>query len=91
MLINNDAYHRVADFLKVNHFFEPLHGTIFEVMSELIRSNKIANPITLKTFLPATLDIAGLSVAQYLARLAAEATTVINAAEPSTTSRCDAS
>jgi len=81
MLINNDAYHRVADFLKVNHFFEPLHGTIFEVMSELIRSNKIANPITLKTFLPATLDLAGLSVAQYLARLAAEATTVINAAD----------
>jgi replicative DNA helicase len=81
VLINNDAYHRVADFLKTNHFFEPLHGTIFEVMSELIRSNKIANPITLKTFLPATLDIAGLSVAQYLARLAAEATTVINAAD----------
>jgi hypothetical protein len=26
MLINNDAYHRVADFLKANHFFEPLHG-----------------------------------------------------------------
>ena len=51
------------------------------MISELIRSNKIANPITLKTFLPATLDIAGLSVAQYLARLAAEATTVINAAD----------
>ena len=50
-------------------------------MSELIHSNKIANPITLKTFLPAALDIAGLSVAQYLARLAAEATTVINAAD----------
>src|SRR5258708_23860229 len=81
MLINNDAFHRVADFLKANHFFEPLHGTIFEVMSELIRSNKIANPITLKTFLPAALNIAGLSVAQYLARLAAEATTVINAAD----------
>jgi len=81
VLVNNDAYHRVADFLKANHFFEPLHGTIFEVMSELIRTNKIANPITLKTFLPATLDIAGLSVAQYLARLAAEATTVINAAD----------
>ncbi|OYU57628.1 MAG: replicative DNA helicase [Bradyrhizobium sp. PARBB1] len=81
MLINNDAFHRVADFLKANHFFEPLHGGIFEVISELIRSNKIANPITLKTFLPAALDIAGLSAAQYLARLAAEATTVINAAD----------
>ncbi|KIU53228.1 DNA helicase [Bradyrhizobium elkanii] len=79
IFINNDAFYRVADFLKPNHFFEPLHGHIFELMGELIRSNRIASPITLKTFLPATLDIAGLSVAQYLARLAAEATTVINA------------
>ncbi|WP_454634969.1 replicative DNA helicase [Bradyrhizobium cenepequi] len=79
IFINNDAFYRVADFLKPNHFFEPLHGRIFELMSDLIRGNRIASPITLKTFLPATLDIAGLSVAQYLARLAAEATTVINA------------
>ncbi len=35
--------------------------------------------MTLKTFLPADADIAGLSVNQYLARLAAEATTIINA------------
>ncbi len=72
ILINNEAFHRVADFLKVNHFFEPLHGETFEVISELIRSNKVANPITLKTFFPATLVVAGLSVTQYLARLAAE-------------------
>ncbi len=79
ILINNDAFDRVAEFLKPNHFFEPLHGHLFEVMGELIRSNKIANPITLKTFLPATLDIVGLSAGQYLARLAAEATTIVNA------------
>src|SRR5205085_5518293 len=41
--------------------------------------NKVASPITLKTFLPADLDVAGLTASQYLARLAAEATTVINA------------
>jgi replicative DNA helicase len=35
----------------------------------------------LKTFLPADLDIAGLTLAQYLARLAAEATTIINAVD----------
>ncbi|MBN4669143.1 replicative DNA helicase, partial [Pandoraea nosoerga] len=57
----------------------PLHGHIFEVMGELIRSNRVANPITLKAFLPTTIEIVGFSVAQYLARLAAEATTVINA------------
>jgi replicative DNA helicase len=47
----------------------------------LIRSGKVANPITLKTFLPGDIDIAGLTVSKYLARLAAEATTVINAAD----------
>lgn len=81
MLINNDAFHRVADFLKANHFFEPLHGGLFEVISELVRSNKVANPITLKNFFPATFDVAGMSIAQYLARLAAEATTIINAVD----------
>ena len=50
IFINNDAFYRVADFLKPNHFFEPLHGRIFELMSDLIRANRIASPITLKTF-----------------------------------------
>ena len=36
-------------------------------------------PVTLKTFLDAGVDIGGLTVSQYLARLAAEATTIINA------------
>src|SRR6202167_4396014 len=45
----------------------------------LIRANKLATPVTLKTFLPADFDVAGLSLNQYLARLAAEATTIINA------------
>ena len=40
---------------------------------------KIATPITLKSFLPAEADIGGMTVGQYLARLAAEATTIINA------------
>jgi replicative DNA helicase len=44
----------------------------------LIRAGKIATPITLKTFLQDD-DLGGLKVSQYLARLAAEATTVINA------------
>jgi replicative DNA helicase len=34
--------------------------------------------VTLKTFLPADTDLGGMTVAQYLARLAAEATTIIN-------------
>jgi replicative DNA helicase len=79
ILVNNEAFYRVSDFLEPRHFFEPVHQNIYEITGSLIRVGKIANPVTLKTFLPADVDIAGLTVSQYLARLAAEATTVINA------------
>jgi replicative DNA helicase len=79
ILVNNDAFYRVSDFLEPKHFFEPIHQTIFETASSLIRAGKIATPVTLKTFLPADTDLGGMTVGQYLARLAAEATTIINA------------
>src|SRR5437868_14131379 len=79
ILVNNDAFYRVSDFLEPRHFFEPIHQHLFEVAGSLIRLNKIATPVTLKTFVPAETDIGGMTVAQYLARLAAEATTIINA------------
>ena len=79
ILVNNEAFYRVSDFLEPRHFFEPVHQNIYEIAGSLVRVGKIANPVTLKTFLPADVDIAGLTVSQYLARLAAEATTVINA------------
>src|SRR5215204_2195755 len=79
ILVNNDAFYRVSDFLEPKHFFEPIHQTIFETASSLIRMGKVATPVTLKTFLPADTDIGGMTVGQYLARVAAEATTIINA------------
>jgi len=81
ILVNNEAFYRVADILKPEHFFEPLHQQLFELASSLIRAGKVATPVTMKTFLPADLDVAGLTASQYLARLAAEATTVINSAD----------
>jgi replicative DNA helicase len=79
ILVNNEAFYRVSDFLNPEHFFEPVHQRIYELSAGLVRAGKVATPVTLKTFLPADLDVAGLTGSQYLARLAAEATTVINA------------
>jgi replicative DNA helicase len=81
ILVNNDAFYRVSDFLKAAHFHEPLHRKIFEVSAEFIRMGKTANPVTVKTFLPADQKVGDMTVAYYLARLAAEAVTVINAAD----------
>ncbi|HEU4806468.1 MAG TPA: DnaB-like helicase N-terminal domain-containing protein, partial [Nitrobacter sp.] len=79
ILVNNDAFYRVSDFLEPKHFFEPIHRTIFETAGSLIRAGKIATPVTVKTFVPAETDIGGMTVSQYLARLAAESATIINA------------
>ena len=79
ILVNNEAFYRVSDFLNPEHLFEPIHQKIYQLTRDLIRAGKIATPVTLKTFLDGNIDIGGLNVSQYLARLAAEATTIINA------------
>jgi replicative DNA helicase len=79
VLVNNEAFYRVSDFLEPQHFYEPIHQKVYEITRDLIRAGKIATPVTLKTFLEANADLGGITVSQYLARLAAEATTIINA------------
>ncbi|HUU26052.1 MAG TPA: replicative DNA helicase [Methyloceanibacter sp.] len=79
ILVNNEAVDRVSGFLKLVHFFDPLHGRIYETASKLIMGGKRATPITLKTFFQNDEPVGELSVPQYLGRLAANATTIINA------------
>src|SRR5262249_42079367 len=79
ILINNESFDRVSGFLQSSHFFEPLHGRLFEVMGKLIQAGKHASPVTLKIFFESEPPIGELTVAQYLGRLAAAATSIINA------------
>ena len=79
ILVNNEAIDRVSTFLKPGHFYDALHARIYEAASKLILSGKRATPITLKTFFQADPPVGELPVPQYLGRLAANATTIINA------------
>jgi len=82
ILVNNEALDRVSGFLSPAHFFDPLHGKIYETLAALIHAGKTATPITVKTFFENVEPIdANMTVPQYLGRLAANATTIINAAE----------
>src|SRR6202035_3430809 len=65
ILVNNEAFYRVSDFLEPNNFLTPIHQLIFELAGRLNRTNKTATPVTIKTFLPGDIDIAGLSLNQY--------------------------
>jgi replicative DNA helicase len=79
ILNNNEAYGLVARLIQAEDFFEPIHQKIYSVAAELISAGKPATPVTLKNYLPGDLDIVGMSLNQYLAKLCADATTVINA------------
>ncbi len=79
ILVNNEACDRVSSFLKADHFFDPLHGRIYDYAAKLIWAGKRATPITLKTFFQSDEPVGDLTVPQYLGRLAANATTIINA------------
>jgi len=79
ILVNNEACDRVSSFLKSEHFYDALHGRIYDHAAKLIWAGKRATPITLKTFFQGDEPVGELTVPQYLGRLAANATTIINA------------
>jgi replicative DNA helicase len=79
ILINNEAMDRVSAFLDPVHFFDPLHGQIYETAAKMIQAGKQATPVTLKTFFDSAEPIdQHLTVPQYLGSLAANATSIIN-------------
>ena len=79
MLVNNEAAYRVSSFLRPEHFYEPVHGRIYETVLTLVERGQVATPLTLKSTFdrdPALVDADG---ARYLGHLASAATTIINA------------
>src|SRR5262245_64959376 len=81
ILVNNEACDRVSSFLDPSHFFEAVHARIYEAAATLIRAGKLASPVTLKTYFERDETLKEIGGPQYLARLAAAATTIINAEE----------
>jgi len=81
LLYNNDAAARVLDFLRPDHFFQPLHGRIFEAIMVLIERGELANPVTLKMRFAQDEAMASLGGPAYLVDLTARAVNIIRAEE----------
>ena len=78
VLMNNEAAQRVTDFLKPAHFYEPVHGRIFEVACTLIDRGQVADAVTCKHYFEADGALVEIGGAQYLAHLAAAATSLLS-------------
>ncbi|HYD70385.1 replicative DNA helicase [Azospirillum sp.] len=80
ILVNNKAYERVAEFLRPQHFYDPAHQRIFEAVMKMIERGQIANPVTLKAYFENDPDlVADGGGGSYLAELAANVVTIVNA------------
>jgi replicative DNA helicase len=79
LLVNNEKIHIVSGFLLAEHFYQPIHGRIYEAVLKLVERGQMANPVTLKHFFENDDALTDIGGAQYLARLAGSTVTIINA------------
>ena len=79
LLVNNDVLDRVRDFLEPHHFYDPVHGRIFEAAAKFIDNGNAASPVTLKNYFEHDEGVNQLGGTAYLSKLASNATTIINA------------
>ena len=79
LMIDNRLIEDIQLKLKPHHFFEPLHGRIYEAILKMTDSNRVANPVTLKPLFEADDSIKEVGGAAYLAQLTGSGAAVIGA------------
>jgi replicative DNA helicase len=78
ILNNNESYHKISDILSIDHFYEPVHGRIYEAINIFIDRGMIANLVTLKNHFDQDPALKSMNQDGYLAQLSTLATTIIN-------------
>jgi replicative DNA helicase len=79
LMIDNRLVEDVQLKLKPHHFFEPLHGRIYEAILRMTDNNRIANPVTLRPLFDSDESIKELGGPAYLAQLTGSGAAVIGA------------
>jgi len=79
ILVNNEAFHRVSEFLRAEHFFEPVHARIYQACIDRIGTGQLADAKALFHLFDTDPALKELDGARYLARLARAAETIVNA------------
>lgn len=78
ILINSDLLNQVSEFLRGEHFLEPLHQKIYNAICAITEKGLIATPITLSSMLSRDEIFNGGGGDEYLKKIATLAMMVIN-------------
>ncbi|MBA3526315.1 MAG: replicative DNA helicase [Sphingomonas sp.] len=79
LMIDNRLVEDVQLRLKSHHFFEPLHGKIYDAILKLTDRNMIANPVTLRPSFEADEAMKEVGGPAYLAQLSGSGAAIIGA------------
>src|ERR1051325_3060401 len=79
LMIDNRLAEDIQLKLRPGHFFEPLHGRIYEQILKLIDRNMIASPVTLRPLFEADQEMKELGGPAYLAQLTGSGAAIIGA------------
>ena len=72
VLIDNRVIEELNTPLAPAHFFEPLHGRIYDRVVQLLDRKAVVTPVTLKPYFEADEAMRALGGTSYLARLTAD-------------------
>lgn len=81
VMVNNEVLNRVTEFLKSDHFYEPIHKKIYEAINVIIEKGISASPVSLANMFSGDEQFKFIGGSDYLGKLAIFATTVINAGD----------
>lgn len=81
LLTNSNAYDRVADILRPEHFYEPVHGRIYEAIAGLVEAGRDASPRVVAQHFETDEGLAQAGGGKYIYELAACVVSVVNVAD----------
>src|SRR5688572_27776987 len=79
LMIDNRLVEDVQIRLRADHFFEPLHGRIYDAVLRMTDKNMVANPVTLKPMFEGDEAMKEVGGPAYLAQLTGSGAAVIGA------------
>ncbi|MBR5482901.1 MAG: AAA family ATPase, partial [Alphaproteobacteria bacterium] len=78
LLVNNKAHESISEYLRSNHFSDPIHAKIYDVISKLILRERGADIITLKNYFEQEGTLADVGGYKYLVKLAESSSPLTN-------------
>ena len=79
VLANNKTFEKVSEFLRAEHFADPIHAKVYDIIAKLITKGHVADIITLKNYFEQDGSLDDVGGYKYLIKLADSATPLTNA------------